>query len=64
MPFLMDVDVAAAKFSKAIAAKRRFVIIPWQMAVVARIIRLLPPRLWDGLMKKAPHKPRLDADWQ
>jgi len=64
MPFLMDVGVAAEKFAKAIAVRRRFVIIPWQMGVVARLMRLLPPRLWDWLMKKAPHKPRLDADWQ
>ena len=64
MPFLMEVGVAAEKFAKAIAVRRRFVIIPWQMGVVARLMRLLPPRLWDWLMKKAPHKPRLDADWQ
>lgn len=63
MPFLMDADVAAAKFAKAIARKRRFVVIPWQMGMMARLMRFVPPMLWDWAMKKAPHKPRLDWDW-
>ncbi len=58
MPFLMDVDVAAVKFAKAIAAKRRFTVIPWQMAIVARGMRFIPPFLWDFMMRNAPHKPR------
>lgn len=58
MPFLMDVDVAATKFAKAIAAKRRFTVIPWQMGVVARAMRFIPPFLWDLMMRNAPHKPR------
>lgn len=58
MPFLMDVDVAAAKFAQAIARKRRFVVIPWQMGIVARLLRLIPPCLWDRLTRNAPHKPR------
>lgn len=63
MPFLMDVDIAVQKFAKAIAKKRRFVIIPWQMGLVARLMRLMPARLWDWAARKAPHKPRLDWDW-
>lgn len=63
MPFLMDADIAATKFVNAIAAKRRFVVIPWQMGFVARLMRFIPPFLWDWAMKKAPHKPRLDWDW-
>ena len=31
MPFLMDADVFAHKFSKAVDAKVLFAIIPWQM---------------------------------
>lgn len=60
MPFLMEVDIAAAKFAKAIARKKRFVIIPWQMGVIARLIRLLPAAWWDAIMKHAPHKPRVE----
>jgi len=63
MPFLMDADVAAAKFAKAIENRRRFVIIPWQMGWATRFMRFIPPALWDWAMKKAPHKPRLDWDW-
>ena len=58
MPFLMDADVAAVKFAHAISRKRRFVVIPWQMGLVARLMRLIPACLWDRLAKDAPHKPR------
>ena len=63
MPFLMDADVFARKFANAVEAKVRFKIIPWQMSVTARIMRLIPPFSWDFLMKKAPHKKRIDWDW-
>ncbi len=62
MPFLMDADIAAAKFVNAIENKRRFVVIPWQMGWVARLMRLIPPVLWDFLAKNAPHKPRINVD--
>ena len=63
MPFLIDADVFASKFANAVAAKKRFIIIPWQMGVIAKIMRLIPPRLWDKFMKNAPHKKRIDWDW-
>ncbi len=63
MPFLMDADVFASKFADAVQNKARFKIIPWQMGLVARFMRLVPPFLWDFAMKKAPHKKRLDWDW-
>jgi len=62
MPFLMDVDVAARKFVAAIQAKRRFVVIPWQMGVLARLMRFIPPVMWDWAMKNAPHKERSNWD--
>jgi short-subunit dehydrogenase len=63
MPFLMEADVAAVKFVKAIANKRRFVVIPWQMGCLARFMRFIPPFLWDWAMKNAPKKAHLDWDW-
>jgi len=63
MPFLMNADVFAEKFVNAVAGKVRFKIIPWQMGVIARVMRLIPPRLWDYLMKNTPHKKRIDWDW-
>ena len=63
MPFLIDADVFAKKFVDVVENKVRFKIIPWQMGIIARIMRLIPPRLWDYLMKNAPHKKRMDWDW-
>jgi NAD(P)-dependent dehydrogenase (short-subunit alcohol dehydrogenase family) len=58
MPFLLDVDEAAGRFARAIAAKRRLVVIPWQMAAVSVVLRLLPRWLYDRLFERAPRKPR------
>ncbi|HEY0268606.1 MAG TPA: SDR family oxidoreductase, partial [Methyloradius sp.] len=63
MPFLMDVEIAAEKFAQAIQRKRRFVVIPWQMGLLARLMRFIPPILWDWMMKNAPHKERTNWDW-
>lgn len=58
MPFLLPADEAARRIARAIAARRRFAVIPWQMAVVGRILRLLPPALYDRVTARAPRKPR------
>lgn len=58
MPFLLDADVFAERFIKAVAAKKRFVVIPWQMGLVVKIMRLIPSCLWDFLSKNAPQKSR------
>jgi short-subunit dehydrogenase len=62
MPFLMDADVFADRFINAVAAKRRFCVIPWQMSVVVKLMRVIPPFLWDFLSKNAPHKTRGDIE--
>jgi short-subunit dehydrogenase len=63
MPFLMEADVFAKKCIAAIEHQRRFIIIPWQMSWVAKLLRFIPPILWDRLMHNAPHKERTDWDW-
>lgn len=63
MPFLMAPEVAAKKLARAIAKKKRFIVIPWQMGWVARLMRLLPPWLWDYMMKHAPRKAHANWDW-
>ena len=63
MPFLMDPDVFAHKFANAVEAKVRFKIIPWQMGCVARLMRFIPPVLWDWAMKNAPRKAHMNWDW-
>jgi len=63
MPFMLEADVAAAKIALFIERKRRYVILPWQMALLGRLMKLLPACVWDWVARKAPHKPRLDWDW-
>jgi short-subunit dehydrogenase len=58
MPFLLPADEAARRIARAIEAKRRFAVIPWQMAIVGRIMRLLPGAVYDRLTARAPRKPR------
>lgn len=63
MPFMLEADEAARKMARAIDQGRRYVILPWQMALIGRLMKCLPASLWDRLMRRAPHKPRLDWDW-
>jgi len=58
MPFIMDADEAARRFARVIARKRRFAVIPWQMALVSVMLRLLPPWLYDRFATRAPRKRR------
>ncbi len=58
MPFLMPVDQFAAAALPVIAKGRSYAVIPWQMGVVAKLLRILPNWLYDFLFSKAPHKPR------
>jgi short-subunit dehydrogenase len=58
MPFLMQPDVAARKIAKAIAARKRFYVLPWQMAIAGRALRALPRPLYDRIFAHAPVKPR------
>ena len=58
MPFLLQPPEAARRMARAIASKRRFAVIPWQMAIVGRILRALPAPLYDRLAARAKRKPR------
>jgi len=58
MPFLLDADDAARRMARAIAAKRRLAVIPWQMAVVSVVLRRLPRWLYDRAFARAPRKAR------
>ena len=59
MPFLLPADEAARRFAAAIARGASYVVIPWQMGVVAKLLRLLPNWLYDRAFVNAPRKPRL-----
>lgn len=60
MPFLMPPGIFAEKAAKAIDAGVSFRVIPWQMGVVARVLRILPNWLYDRLFANAPRKSRGD----
>jgi len=61
MPFLLPVEKFAARAVDAIDAGASYAVIPWQMGVVARLMRLLPNRLYDALSGKARRKPRVSG---
>ena len=58
MPFLLPADEAARRIARAIAARRRLAVVPWQMAAVSVFLRLIPGWLYDRLAARAPRKPR------
>lgn len=58
MPFLLPAAEAARRFARAVAKGTSYTVIPWQMGVVAKILRLLPNWLYDRLFTQAPRKPR------
>ncbi|MBL8416906.1 MAG: SDR family oxidoreductase [Dechloromonas sp.] len=58
MPFLLSADVAAERFAAAIERGVTYTVIPWQMGVVAKVLRALPDWLYDRLFTSAPRKPR------
>jgi short-subunit dehydrogenase len=58
MPFLLPADEAARLIARAISARRRMAVIPWQMALVGSVMRLLPGALFDRLIAKRGRKPR------
>ena len=58
MPFMLPVDEAARRFVGAIDAGTTYTVIPWQMGVVARLLRLLPNAVFDRIFARAGRKPR------
>ncbi|MEO6897291.1 MAG: SDR family oxidoreductase [Caldimonas sp.] len=58
MPFLMSADDFADRAHAAIAAGTSYRVIPWQMGVVAWLMRRLPDGLYDRLLAGRPRKQR------
>ena len=58
MPFLMRADDFAERAFRAIAAGHSYRVIPWQMGVLAKLLRVLPNVAYDRLMARRSHKPR------
>ena len=58
MPFILEADVAARRIARVIGKGRSLAVVPWQMALVGKALRLMPNWLYDAVFHKAPHKPR------
>lgn len=58
MPFILTAEEVAEKIVRIIENKVLFIVIPWQMAIVARVLKFLPNFLYDRLFANAPRKPR------
>ncbi len=59
MPFLMPPERFARAAAGAIAAGTSYRVIPWQMGVVAKLLRAAPNWLYDLAFARAPHKARI-----
>lgn len=58
MPFLLQPSAFADRAFHAIAAGRSYCVIPWQMGVVAKLLRVLPNPVFDRVMAGRDRKPR------
>lgn len=58
MPFLLSAEDVAERIVGIVEKKKLFAVIPWQMAIVAPVLKLLPNFLYDRLFARAPRKPR------
>jgi short-subunit dehydrogenase len=59
MPFLMSADRFALRAHRAIEAGDRYRVIPWPMAWVARLLRIVPDALYDAAASRRKRKPRI-----
>ena len=58
MPFMLEADDFAERAFRAIEAGVSYRVIPWQMGVVAKLLRLLPNPWFDRLLAGRPRKHR------
>lgn len=58
MPFMLSAEKAAVSIAGVIERGKSLAVIPWQMAIIARVLHVLPNWLYDRLFGNAPRKPR------
>jgi len=61
MPFLMQADAFAGQAFNAISRGDSYRVIPWQMGIVAKLMRMLPNVLFDKLVSGRARKPRRET---
>lgn len=60
MPFLMQPEAFADRAFDAVAQGATYRVIPWQMGLVAKALRMLPNALFDKVLAGRPRKRRQD----
>lgn len=58
MPFIISAEKAAEKIVSVIAGGKTHAVFPWPMAIVARVMHVLPRWVYDPLAARAGYKPR------
>jgi NAD(P)-dependent dehydrogenase (short-subunit alcohol dehydrogenase family) len=61
MPLLMTAESFARLAVKAILRGDAYQVIPWQMAWLARVLRVLPNSVFDRIMQGRARKPRIGS---
>ena len=61
MPFIIGADDAARRIARVIDSSKSFAVIPWQMAIIGRLLKLLPNAVFDRIMAGRGHKPRREG---
>ncbi len=64
MPFLLEPDDAARRIRRVVDAGRGYAVVPWQMGLVARLLRFLPNALFDRAIAGKARKPRAGGGQQ
>ena len=62
MPFLMTPEAFAERAFRSISAGERWRVIPWQMGVVATVLRWLPRGWFDALVGSQRHRKKRRRD--
>ena len=57
MPFIIEADDAARRFARIVDAGRSYAVVPWPMAIVGRILKVLPNAVYDRVMAGRRRKP-------
>jgi hypothetical protein len=58
MPFMLEADEAARRIRRVIDAGKSYAVVPWQMAIVAKLLRALPNAAIDRAFAGKARKPR------
>jgi short-subunit dehydrogenase len=61
MPFILEADDAARRMARVIDAGRSYAIVPWQMAILGRLLKLAPDFLFDRALAGRKRKPRKEV---